>query len=293
MTKSLSKNSPVEELSNKKEENLDLPLALSFFINLVVFTIPLYPVILLIFAVNFFMGFFVSDGFFINFLFNFLYPLVIILAIIIYVAGVVEISSWIIVYLNKKSLPVQGTFQRKFPASKVIQYYHYRGFVIKYPLWLAYKSPIPGPWAINWVLRKIGHNKIDKNVLILDHLPALEFLTVEENVVFYPGSVTSTHLVDSIFGNLSIFENIIKKGSVVYPSGGMPPGAYLTEKTTFMPNAFCRKKWIAGENKGFYSGVPVKKMKEYNGVFSVLSDEILKIYENQGYVTGEQIDQAI
>ena len=44
---------------------------------------------------------------------------------------------------------------------------------------------------------------------MLDSVPALEFLTVEENVVFYPGSVTSTHLVDSIFGNLSIFENII------------------------------------------------------------------------------------
>jgi hypothetical protein len=235
------------------------------------------------------MGFFISNVF----LFYILYPLVIILAVGMYVAGVVEISSWIIVYLNKKSPPVQGMFQRKFPASKVIQYYHYRGFVIKYPLWLAYKSPIPGPWAINWVLRKIGHNKIDKNVLMLDSMPALEFLTVEENVVFYPGSVTSTHLVDSIFGNLSIFENIIKKDSIILPSGGMPPGAYLAEKLTFMPNAFCRKKWNSGENKGYYSGVPVKKMKEYNGIFSILSDGIQKIYENQGYITGEQIDQAI
>jgi len=128
---------------------------------------------------------------------------------------------------------------------------------------------------------------------MLDSMPALEFLTVEENVVFYPGSVTSTHLVDSIFGNLSIFENIIKKDSIILPSGGMPPGAYLSEKLTFMPNAFCRKKWSSGENEGYYSGVPVKKMKEYNGIFSILPDGILKIYEDQGYTTGEQIDQAI
>ena len=293
MAKSVTKKSPVKELSSTKEESLDLPLALSFFINLCVFTTPLYTVIMLLFSFHFIKGFFNSNVFLIEFLFNFFYPLVIILAIGIYVACVVEISSWIIAYLNIKSPPVQGMFQRKFPASKVIQYYHYRGFVIKYPLWLAYKSPIPGPWAINWVLRKIGHNKIDKNVMMLDSMPALEFLTVEENVVFYPGSVTSTHLVDSIFGNLSIFENIIKKDSIILPSSGMPLGAYLTEKSTFMPNAFCRKKWSSGGNKGFYSGVPVKEMKEYNGVFSILSDKILKIYEDQGYVTGEQIDHAI
>jgi len=275
-----------EKKTNDKEEKLDIPIMLSFFINLVVFTVPLYVSILLIYVFYLYVYQFIS--FFIIF-----FPVIIILAVAAYVSGVVILSSWITLYFVKKSKPVQGVFKRKFPASEIIQYYHYRGFVIKYPLWLASKTPIPGPWSIRWVLNKVGHNHIDKSVVMLDCFPALEFLTIKKDAILYPGSIISTHIVDSIFGNLTILENSLGNNTTFYPSSAIPPGAVINDNYVMMPNLYCRKNWHGKEGKLYYTGVPAKPTTKYTGPFSLLKSQSEDLYIKQGYLSGEDIDKFI
>ncbi|MHA1730215.1 MAG: hypothetical protein ACTSWY_16010 [Promethearchaeota archaeon] len=283
-------NAEIEEL----KQDVEIPMYTCFFFNFIAFLLPLYPALSLFFLYSPLMNLILVDSSLFginNFWLYFFFPLVIISAVSIYVVGVVIVSNWFIVYLNKKSPPVTGVFSRKYPVSSSIQYYHYRGFIIKYPMWLAYKSPVPGPWAMNWVLRKLGHNKIDKTVIYIDAFPGLEFSYIEENAVFYPGSILSTHLVDSIFGNLSILENRIAKESVFLPGSGMAPGGVFQEKYVLMPNSLCHKNWHGKKGKRFYSGSPAKSIDDvFNGIFSVLPPEVENVYNRKGYISGQKID---
>ena len=194
---------------------------------------------------------------------------------------------------NRKSPPVQGLFRRTFnkngAADERINYYHYRGFIIKFPLWLAYKSPFP--WMINWILRKIGHNDIKKDVVIMEAFPSLEFTDMASGSIFYPASSSSSHVVDSIFGNLSLSEVSVGKNAIIHPHAMVGPGSLVEDENNIMAHTLCPKEWKRRGEGRFHSGSPARPIDHfYSGIFSILPEQAGKIYSKNGFLTGKDIE---
>ena len=59
---------------------------------------------------------------------------------------------------------------------------------------------------VNFVLRDMADNKIDKDVIYGDAYVSLEFTDLQQGAVIMDGSTLSSHVNDSIFGNLTIEE---------------------------------------------------------------------------------------
>ncbi|MHA1821296.1 MAG: hypothetical protein ACTSU2_11940 [Promethearchaeota archaeon] len=221
-------------------------------------------------------------------------PPILILCLISYIVSVILVSNIFVKKWNKKSPPVQGVFDRKFNDKDVedqrIKYYHYRGFIIKYPLWIA--SKLFFPWMGTWALKKIGHNHIDKNVILVQAMPSLEFTTLKSGVIYLPGASSSSHVVDSIFGNLSILEVHVGENSIVHSGVMVGPGALVEENNNIMPNTLCPKRWRKKGEGFFHSGTPAKPIdKIYSGIFSVLPSDAQEIYKEKGAITFEEIEE--
>jgi len=160
---------------------------------------------------------------------------------------------------NKKSPPKQGVFRRVLDdvnseEGKLMKYYHKRGFIIKYPMWLTSKSPFP--WLINRTLRRISHNKIGKNVIYNDAYVGLEFTDIEDNAFFYPTSSLSSHAVNTIFGKITMLEIKIGENNTFYPGTIIGCGALSTDNNVIYPNTVLHKNWRGKPGKLYYQGSP-------------------------------------
>lgn len=286
-----------KEDSNKgKQQSVEVPIQVYFFVNITVFSIGGLPSTLIIFFYLYLCLGLPSSSFLgiENFWTWFFFPLVIIFAAAICVYMMGWMSALFDKKWNKKSPPVEGLFQRVFGEKDVvdmrIKYYHYRGFVIKWPLWLAAKSPFP--WLQNWVLRYVGHNKIDKTATYIDAFPSLEFSELEKEVVFLPGAMASSHVVDSLFGNLTIEKLKVGNNSTLHSNSILAPGSKIHEENTLMPFTFAIKKWESSPNSKFYNSSPAKSFEErYKGIFSLLNEKALKIFQEKGQITGKEIEE--
>lgn len=287
-----------EHNSNTKEtkqQSVEVPIQVYFFVNITVFSIGGLPSTLIVFFyLHFCLG--LPSTTFLgieDFWTWFFFPLIIIFAtaVCIYMMG--WLSALFDKKWNKKSPPVEGLFQRVFGEKDVvdmrIKYYHYRGFVIKWPLWVAAKSPFP--WLQNWVLRYVGHNKIDKTATYVDAFPSLEFSELGKNVVFLPGAMASSHVVDSLFGNLTIEKLRVGENSTLHSNSILAPGSKIHEQNSLMPFTFAIKRWESISNVKYYNLSPAKSFEDkYAGVFSVLPKKMQEIFQNKGYVLGTEID---
>ncbi len=274
-----------EQEIEEQEQRVNFPIYNNFLIHFIVFVLPIYPLIIL-FLIYFLLIINYFENIFVLFWLYFFLPLVIIGAYLLYIVGVVELTSLFGNYYNKKSPPEEGLFSRTFNDKDVederIKYYHYRGFIIKFPLWLAYKSPFR--WISYWVLKKIGHNKLDKSMVYLEAFQTLEFSEIGKDVIVYPGSAASSHVVDSIFGNLTIEKVVLNDRSIIYPGSVMAPGCTLDEKSVFMPNVMCPKGWRTTKENKFFSGSPIKSIdNEYSGIFSLLPIEANEFYKKNDF----------
>jgi hypothetical protein len=181
-----------------------------------------------------------------------------------YLILLIEFAALWVKRWNKKSPPIQGVFKRvlddlQSEEGKMIQYYHKRGFIIKLPIWLISKSPFP--WLTNRALRKIGHNKIGKNVIYCDGYPGLEFTELEDNVFIYPTSALSSHEVNTIFGKISMLEVKLRKNTTLYPGIIVGPGATTMNNNVVYPNTVLHKNWKAKPDKFYYQGSPGKPIE--------------------------------
>ena len=180
----------------KLEKTVELP-ALDFFkINFFSFLVPLYVCLGL---------FLLFEYGFINLLsippiiHIFTLPVLLLILYYIYLVVLIEFTAFWARSWNKKSPPKQGVFRRVLDdvnseEGKMMKYYHKRGFIIKFPIWLTSKSPFP--WLINRTLRKISHNKIGKNVIYYDSYVGLEFTDLSDNTFVYPTSGFSSGVLD-------------------------------------------------------------------------------------------------
>jgi hypothetical protein len=286
--------------SNKKieeifEHDVKLPIMKSFALNLIIFCLPIYPVILLFYLYPIIMKFFKLDTLFgltpskiiiQDFWLYIFSPVLFIFAIFVYIFLVGYLTYLIHHYFDKKSPQEQGVFVRKFSKNDVvderIKYYNYRGFIIKYPLWLAQKSPFY--WMMNWILRKVGLNNVHRDAHLTESFPPLNFYTAEKDTIMYPTSVSSSHMLDSIFGLLSNYKVVMNKGTVIYPQGGMGPNTVVNDETIIMPGTLLPKRWRNKTEDKVISGVPGRPCKYYQGIKSFLNEKEIQKFENEGYI---------
>ncbi|MFX1499724.1 MAG: hypothetical protein ACFFDH_02025 [Promethearchaeota archaeon] len=240
----------------KLEKTVELPVLDFFKINFFSFLVPLYACLVI---------FLIFEYWFIN-LFSippiihiFLLPIFFLILYYIYLIILIEFTALWARKWNKKSPPMQGVFRRvlddtKTKEGQMMKYYHKRGFIIKFPMWLTSKSPFP--WLINRVLRKISHNKIGKNVIYTDSYVGLEFTDIGDNSFFYPTSSLSSHAVNTIFGKITIMEIKIGKNNTFYPGTIMGCGALTTDDNVIYPNTVLHKNWRGRPGKVHYQGSP-------------------------------------
>ena len=167
-----------------------------------------------------------------------------------------KILHW---YYNKKSPAKTGVYSRKFTKHNVadlaVHYYHLRGFMYKWPVFISKKSIFP--WTVNFVLRDMAANKIDKDVIYGDAYVSLEFTDLHQGAVIMDGTTLSSHVNDSIFGNLTIEEVTVEKNGVMQTNSIMAPGGTISEGTAIGPKTFVPKGWrIEREDSKFIYGAP-------------------------------------
>jgi len=291
----------LEKLNGNKTqeevEEVSIPVINYFFINMIVFVVGFVPLSILIWSLKYIIPLLRLDNFFgflpsrflgvENFWYYFWGILFFILGIYLTILSTGFVSRLFVNYWHKKSPPEEGLYIRKFDGKDVIdpriKYYHYRGFIIKYPLWLASKSPFP--WLGAWILRYIGHNKIPKSVVFMDAYPGLEFTFFEDDVILMMGSSFSTHVVDSLYGNLTIKRIVTGKFSTIYPNSIFGPGVVIHQYSNLLPSTIGPKDWTTNETNKFYSGVPGKPIDDkYSGVFSRLKNELKEEFDKKGYI---------
>jgi hypothetical protein len=247
-------NSNINEMEEKK--TVELPVLDFFKINLLSFIVPLYPCLgLFILYLYLFLIIFPLDLIF----HLFIIPSLIIALYFVYLILLVEFTALWASRWHKKSPPKQGVFQRVLDdlnseEGKMMKYYHKRGFIIKYPMWLTSKSMFP--WLVNRALRKISHNKIAHNVIYCDAYVGLEFTDLGENTFFYPTSALSSHAVNTIFGKITMLEIKLGDNTTMYPGTIAGPNAVTNANNVIFPNTVLHKNWRGKPDKFFYQGSP-------------------------------------
>jgi hypothetical protein len=242
-------------MGNEEEKTVELP-ALDFFkINFFSFLIPFYPCLGLFLLLEYGINT-LNVPLFIHLLFS---PSFLLLLYYLYLFLLIEFTAFWVRSWNKKSPPHQGVFARILDETnrsegQLMKYYHKRGFIIKFPMWLTSKSPFP--WLVNRTLRRIGHNEIGKNVIFCDSYVGLEFTNLEDNVFIYPSSGLSSHAVNSIFGKITMMELKLGKNTTLYPGNIVGPNAVTTANNVIYPNTVLHKNWRGKPGKLHYQGSP-------------------------------------
>ena len=185
----------------------------------------------------------------------------------IYLIILIEFTALWVRSWNKKSPPQQGVFARVLDdinslEGKLIKYYHKRGFIIKYPMWLTSKSPFP--WLVNRTLRRISHNKIGQNVIYCDGYVGLEFTDLGDNVFIYPSSGLSSHAVNTIFGKISMLEIKLGRNTTIYPGDVIGPNVITEDNNVIYPNTVLHKNWRGKPGKYYYQGSPGRHIEIEN-----------------------------
>lgn len=245
----------------EEKQTVELPVLDFFKINILSFIVPLYAC----------LGLALLYGYFFIVLYPlhlivhlFIIPSLLILLYYIYLILLVEFTAFWASRWHKKSPPKQGVFQRvlddlKSGEGKMMKYYHKRGFIIKFPMWLTSKSMFP--WLVNRTLQRISHNKIEKNVIYCDAYVGLEFTNIGENTFFYPSSALSSHAVNTIFGKITMLEIKLGANTTFYPGTIAGPNAVTNENNVIFPNTVLHKNWRGKSDKFYYQGSPGKPIE--------------------------------
>jgi len=229
------------DFDKKKEKVVELPILDFFKINFISFLVPLYVCLglFLLFEYGLIIPFSIPLA--IHFL---ILPVYLLFLYLVYLLLLIEFTALWVRRWNKNSPPVEGVFRRVLDdknseEGKMMKYYHKRGFIVKFPMWLTSKSPFP--WLVNRALRRISHNKIGSNVIYCDAYVGLEFTELGDDIFFYPTSALSSHAVNTIFGKITMMTLKMGKNTTFYPGIIMGPNAMTTENNVIFPNTVLHK----------------------------------------------------
>ena len=203
-----------------------------------------------------------------------LLPGIFILNYFIYIWSMSKACRLLNKYYEHKSPSTEGVYAREFKDGNVtdpaIHYYHLRGFMYKWPVWMAKKSIFP--WLVNFVLRDMAGNNIDKDAMYGDTYVSLEFTNLEAGSVIMEGVVLSSHVVDSVFGNLTLKHVTVQNNGVMHANSTMAPGGNISSGIALGPRAFVPKHYVMkSEDSQFLWGIPPKKW-EYASFLDLLPE---------------------
>ncbi|MHA1466821.1 MAG: hypothetical protein ACTSP6_01920, partial [Promethearchaeota archaeon] len=163
-----------------------------------------------------------------------------------------------------------GIIPRNIP-SKILNYYHIRSFMLKYPKYIFTKGIFP--WLSNWFFNFVGSSKIGKGTTIEEQICADKYIDVGTNCYIGVSSVLTSHLVDGTFGNISYFELKVGNNVTFASQNNFASGCNLGDNSFLMPWASGGKHYTVSGNS-FYSGLPLRK------IFKKKINESLKIPQN-------------
>ncbi len=251
-----------DELADEwAEKSVELPRMPFFYINIYQFCMPIFVLI----GINFFI-YYLYELLSVQIIWQIIFlPLLFIIDYFMYIWSMTKFCKLLHWYYNKKSPASTGVFSRKFTkhnvADRSVHYYHLRGFLYKWPVFISKKSIFP--WMVNFVLRDMAANKIDKDVIYGDAYVSLEFTDLQQGAVIMDGATLSSHVNDSIFGNLTIEEVTVEKNGVMQTNSIMAPGGTISEGTAIGPKTYVPKGWrIEREDSKFIYGSPAKKYRK-------------------------------
>ncbi len=208
-----------------------------------------------------------------------LFPVVIFLDYASYLFFMGIFCGWLVDRWARISPPAEGVFRRSFKEKDVedprIKYYHARGFLYKWPVFSAKKSIFP--WMGTYMLRKVGKNKIHRDAQYLDNYVALEFTDLQEQFFAMYACTLSSHVVDSLYGNLSIKTVVGEKYATLQPHGVLAPGVKMKQKTVVFPFLIVPKDVVVEKLYNFPHGVKY----EYNGLESIVPSDMREEWENR------------
>jgi acetyltransferase-like isoleucine patch superfamily enzyme len=157
---------------------------------------------------------------------------------------------------EKKSPSREGIIPRNFP-SKVLNFYHIRGFLMKY----GKNSFVKGifPWLSNWFYNFVGASVIGKGSTIEESVSNDKFIEVGENCYIGVNSALASHVIEGIFGNISYFK--VKAGDNVTAAAMniAGPGSEIKKDSYLLPLASTPKHSVI-KGKNYYWGIPLRKI---------------------------------
>jgi hypothetical protein len=187
-------------------------------------------------------------------------PIFFVALYILHLFFVALFTKWFYYVADKKG-PNQGIFDRNLDeSSKALDYYHFRSFLFKYPIFAFIRSPFP--WLLNWELRFLGSNKLGKGTVLEDTF-FHSHINFGKSCYIGTFSHISNHLVDGVYGeeNLTFFGVDIDNDCVFSLSNGAMPGLEMENNSTILPFSATIKYDKLGEN-GIYGNFPAKRLNK-------------------------------
>ncbi len=180
------------------------------------------------------------------------------------------VSKCCFIIICKFDKPKEGEFHWK-NKTKSYEFYFIRSFLLRYVKWKVQRSPFP--WLIKAVFNFIGNCCFQKGVVIEDLYLGKEFIEVGENV--YLGKC----LLSNQTWDQDLTIKGVKIGDNVVISDGccIPPGNDINENTTILPFSITSKDSHLVSNSVYY-GAPIKKIHSKQNLIEILN---LKVHSDE------------
>ncbi len=183
----------------------------------------------------------------------------------------IGISTKIFWGISEKISPSKEGVIPRNVSSKAANYYHIRGFMIKYGK-NGYAKGI-FPWLSNWFFNFIGASKIGKGTTLEESVVSDKFIEVGDNCYLGVNSALATHVVEGIFGNISYFKVKVGDNVTGATTNLIGPGCEIRDNSFMLPLACATKHSIVGKPPviNYYWGMPLRrifrrKLMQYLGV---------------------------
>ncbi len=206
-------------------------------------------------------------------------PLVFWLLYLVYIGVTVAVTRTFLAYLDRRSRPSSAILKRQFkdenhPDYRTVHFYHLRGAIVKYAVWIVLKCPFPS--MIVHVSSFLGQNSRGKRILHDNSYPGLELTTIKDDVLLEAGSAVSSHVVESLYGNLVRQKVEVGKGVVLGVNAVIGPGSVVPDGYHIGDNSIVYPKWPLVKQEGiegnFFNGMPARHCDE----LSMFADGTLK-----------------
>ncbi len=198
-------------------------------------------------------------------------PLIFWLLYFVYIGVTIAVTRAFLAYLDRRSKPSSAILKRQFkdashPDYRTMHYYHVRGAIVKYAVWIVLKCPTPS--LIVHMSTFLGQNTRGRRMLHDNSYPGLELTDIKDDVLLEVGSAVSSHVVESLYGNLVRLRVDVGKDVVLGVNSVIGPGAVVADGYHIGDNSIVYQKWPLVKQEGiegnFFNGMPARHCDEWS-----------------------------